>query len=80
MSIICDNSAIPLVIIADFAFSPSFNPSDIPVPIAKIFKLSKEYSYIEKSIKNFPEGNRLTAIAKGLGFSKVEYRIIFCNN
>tara|TARA_A100001388_G_C28716805_1_gene474240 strand:+ start:369 stop:1070 length:702 start_codon:yes stop_codon:yes gene_type:complete len=51
----------------------------IVVPIAKIFKLSKEYSYIEKSIKNFPEGNRLTAIAKGLGFSKVEYRTIFCN-
>ena len=26
----------------------------VVVPISKIFKLSKEYSYIEKSIKNFP--------------------------
>ena len=42
LSIICDNSAIPLVIIADFAFSPSFNPSDIPVPIAKIFLIAPE--------------------------------------
>ena len=49
------------------------------VPISKIFKLSKEYSYIEKSIKNFPEGNNLIRIAKEVGFKKVEYRTIFCN-
>ena len=51
----------------------------VVVPISKIFKLSKEYSYIEKSIKNFPEGNKLMHIAKGLGFKKVEYRTIFFN-
>ena len=51
----------------------------IVVPISKIFKLSKEYSYIEKSIKNFPEGNKLISIAKELGFKKVEYKTIFCH-
>ena len=51
----------------------------VVVPISKIFKLSKEYSYIEKSIKNFPEGNKLMLIAKGVGFKKVEYRTIFFN-
>ncbi len=51
----------------------------IVVPISKIFKLSEEYSYIEKSIKIFPEGNDLIQIAKGVGFSKVEYKTIFCN-
>ena len=45
----------------------------------KIFRLSKEYSYIEKSIKNFPEGSKLMQIAKGLGFKKVEYKTIFFN-
>ncbi len=49
----------------------------IVVPISKIFKLSKEYSYIEKSIKNFPEGNKLILIAKKVGFKKVDYRTIF---
>ncbi len=51
----------------------------IVVPIAKIFKLSQEYSYIEKSIKNFPEGYKLVLIAKDLGFRKVQYRTIFFN-
>ena len=51
----------------------------VVVPISKIFKLSKEYSYIEKSIKNFPEGNKLMLIAKRVGFKKVEYRTIFFN-
>ncbi len=51
----------------------------VVVPISKIFKLSKEYSYIEKSIKNFPEGSKLMIIAKGVGFKKVEYRTIFFN-
>ena len=49
------------------------------VPISKIFRLSKEYSYIEKSIKNFPEGKELMLIAKRVGFKKVEYRTIFFN-
>ena len=51
----------------------------IVVPISRIFKLSKEYSYIEKSIKNFPQGNKLILIARRIGFKKVEYRTIFCN-
>ena len=51
----------------------------VVVPISKIFKLSKEYSYIEKSIKNFPEGNKLMLIAKRVGFKKVEYKTIFFN-
>ena len=51
----------------------------VVVPISKIFKLSKEYSYIEKSIKNFPDGSKLSLIAKGVGFKKVEYRTIFFN-
>ena len=51
----------------------------IVVPISKIYKLSKEYSYIEKSIKNFPDGDELMLIAKRVGFRKVEYRTIFFN-
>ena len=51
----------------------------VVVPISKIFQLSKEYSYIEKSIKEFPEGNKLMLIAKEVGFKKVEYKTIFFN-
>ncbi len=51
----------------------------VVVPISKIFKLSKEYSYIEKSIKNFPEGEKLKLIAKEIGFQKVEYKTVFFN-
>ena len=51
----------------------------VVVPISKIFKLSKEYSYIEKSIKNYPERNKLMLIAQRVGFRKVEYRTIFFN-
>ncbi len=51
----------------------------VVVPITKIFKLNKEYSYIEKSIKNFPDGSKLMLIAMGLGFKKVEYKTIFFN-
>ena len=51
----------------------------IVVPISKIFKLGKEYSYIEESIKNFPKGNKLIKIAKRVGFKKVIYRTIFFN-
>ena len=49
----------------------------VVVPISKFFKLSNEYSYIEKSIKKFPDGNKLVLIAKEVGFKKVEYRTIF---
>ncbi len=51
----------------------------VVVPISKIFKLNEEYSYIEKSIKDFPEGDKLILIAKKVGFKKVEYRTIFFN-
>ena len=51
----------------------------VVVPISKFFKLGKEYSYIEESIKNFPKGNKLIKIAKGVGFKKVAYRTIFFN-
>ena len=51
----------------------------VVVPISKIFKLNKEYSYIEKSIKNFPEGSKLMLIAMGVGFKKAEYKTIFFN-
>ena len=51
----------------------------VVVPISKFFKLGKEYSYIEESIKNFPKGNKLIKIAKRVGFKKVAYRTIFFN-
>ena len=50
----------------------------VVVPISKIFKLAKEYSYIEESIKSFPE-SKLIQIAKRVGFREVKYRTIFFN-
>ena len=49
----------------------------IVVPIAGIFNLSKEYRYIEKSIKEFPRGNQLIEIAKIIGFKKAKYKTLF---
>ena len=49
----------------------------VVVPISAIFKLTKEYSYIEKSISKFPKGNKLIQISRKAGFRKVEYRKIF---
>ena len=49
----------------------------IVVPISKLFHLSQEYSYIEKSINNFPKGDELIKIAKEVGFNKVKYKTIF---
>ena len=51
----------------------------VVVPVSIIFQLSKEYSYIEESIKSFPEGKTLMLIAKQVGFRKVEYRTVFFN-
>ena len=51
----------------------------VVVPISKIFQLSKEYAYIEKSIKNYPNGKKLISIAKDAGFKRVEYKTIFFN-
>ena len=49
----------------------------IVVPIARLFNLSSEYEYIEKSIRKFPKKNELIRIAKEVGFKKAEYRNIF---
>ena len=49
----------------------------VVVTISRLFNLSQEYSYIEKSIKNFPKKNELIKIAKKVGFKKVEYRTVF---
>ena len=49
----------------------------IVVPISGLFNLKEEYSYIEKSIKEFPKGKKLTDIAKKIGFKKVKYITLF---
>jgi len=49
----------------------------IVVTVSRIFNLSKEYAYIEKSIRNFPKKNELIKIAKKVGFKRAEYRTIF---
>ncbi len=49
----------------------------IVVPISSIFKLNTEYSYIEKSIEDFPYGDDLIKISEKIGFKKIEFRTIF---
>ena len=49
----------------------------IVVPISGLFNLKAEYSYIEKSIKDFPKGPQLIYIAKKIGFKKVKYLTLF---
>ena len=49
----------------------------IVVNISRLFNLSPEYAYIEKSIRNFPMKNELLKIAKEVGFKKAEYRTLF---
>ena len=51
----------------------------IVVPISGLFNLKSEYSYIEKSIKDFPKGQQLIYIAKKIGFKKVKYITLFGN-
>ena len=46
------------------------------VNISRLFNLSPEYAYIEKSIRNFPKKNELISIAKKVGFKKAEYMTI----
>ncbi len=48
----------------------------IVVTISRLFNLSPEYEYIEKSIRNFPKKNELIRIAMKVGFKKAEYRTI----
>jgi demethylmenaquinone methyltransferase/2-methoxy-6-polyprenyl-1,4-benzoquinol methylase len=49
----------------------------IVVTTSRLFNLSPEYAYIEKSIRNFPKKNELLKIAKKIGFKKAEYRKLF---
>ena len=49
----------------------------IVVPISGLFNLKAEYSYIEKSIKDFPKGPQLVYIARKIGFKKVQYITLF---
>ena len=49
----------------------------IVVPISGLFNLKAEYSYIEKSIKDFPKAPQLIFIAKKIGFKKVKYITLF---
>jgi len=49
----------------------------IVVPISALFNLKEEYSYIEKSIKDFPKGPKLIYIAKKIGFRKANYITLF---
>ena len=50
----------------------------VVVKISRIFNLTQEYAYIEKSIRNFPKKNELLKIAKEVGFKKAKYRTVFC--
>ncbi len=49
----------------------------IVVPISSLFNLKEEYSYIEKSIKEFPKGTKLIYLAKQIGFREVKYITLF---
>ena len=46
------------------------------VPIASLFGLGKEYSYIKKSLVNFPSGAKQIHLALSVGFKKAEYQIL----
>ncbi len=46
------------------------------VPIASLFGLGKEYSYIKKSLVNFPSGPKQIHIALSVGFKKAKYQTL----
>ena len=46
------------------------------VPIASLLGLGKEYSYIEKSLVNFPTGSEQIDMALSIGFKKAEYQTL----
>ena len=46
------------------------------VPIASSFGLGKEYSYIRKSLVNFPSGTRQINLALSAGFKKAKYKTL----
>ena len=46
------------------------------VPIASLFGLGKEYSYIKKSLNNFPSGEKQIHLALSAGFKKAKYQTL----
>ncbi|WP_269612344.1 bifunctional demethylmenaquinone methyltransferase/2-methoxy-6-polyprenyl-1,4-benzoquinol methylase UbiE [Prochlorococcus marinus] len=46
------------------------------VPIASLFGLGKEYSYIKKSLINFPSGEKQIHLALSAGFKKAKYQTL----
>ena len=46
------------------------------VPIASVFGLRKEYSYIKKSLVNFPSGAEQIDLALSAGFKKANYQTL----
>jgi len=46
------------------------------VPIASLFGLGREYSYIKKSLVNFPSGSKQIHLALSAGFKKAQYQTI----
>ena len=46
------------------------------VPISSLFGLGQEYSYIKKSLVNFPSGAQQIRLALSAGFKKAEYKTI----
>ncbi|MBW3041455.1 bifunctional demethylmenaquinone methyltransferase/2-methoxy-6-polyprenyl-1,4-benzoquinol methylase UbiE [Prochlorococcus marinus] len=46
------------------------------VPIASLFGLGKEYSYIKKSLLNFPSGEKQIYLALSAGFKKAKYQTL----
>ena len=46
------------------------------VPIASAFGLGKEYSYIKKSLVNFPSGSKQIHLALSAGFKKAKYQTL----
>ncbi len=46
------------------------------VPIASLFGLGKEYSYIKKSLTNFPSGEKQIDLALNAGFKKANYQTL----
>ena len=46
------------------------------VPIASLFGLGQEYSYIKKSLENFPSGLEQKHLALEAGFKKAEFKLL----
>jgi len=46
------------------------------VPIASLFGLGKEYSYIKKSLVNFPSGEKQIHLALSAGFKNAKYQTL----